>query len=338
MPSRPLDQTDPTEQTEQTEQAGPSARPTTGDARADQPTDIPADGWMDVLKRSKGQVKDDHVSLLAAGVAFRFFLALFPGLIAALSIYGLVADPDKVREQVESVLSAVPEEARTIVTDQLSSVASGSGGALGFATIISLLAAIYSASSGMNGLIEAVNVAYDEKETRGFLRLRGLALLLTLGAIVFLVLAVGLIAVLPPILSSVGLGGAASVLITIGRYAGLVLLFIVTLAVVYRYAPDRENPRFSWVGVGALTATVLWILGSVAFGLYVQLFGSYNKTYGALAGVVILLLWLFLTAFVVLLGAEVNSEAELQTAADTTTGESRPMGARGAVKADHAAG
>ncbi|MEJ7705702.1 MAG: YihY/virulence factor BrkB family protein [Geodermatophilaceae bacterium] len=182
--------------------------------------------------------------------------------------------------------------------------------------------------------MNAVNVCYDEDETRGFLRLRGLALLLTVGGILFMALAVGLVAVAPVVLDALNLGTLGTILLQVGRWVLLVLLVVVGLAVVYRIAPDRDAPKFRWVSVGAVVATVIWVIASVGFSLYVSNFSSYGKTYGALAGVIVLLLWFFISAYIVLLGAEINAETEQQTAEDTTRGPERPMGQRDAVKAD----
>lgn len=181
----------------------------------------------------------------------------------------------------------------------------------------------------------AVNIAYEEKETRSFLKFRGVALLLTLGTVVFLVLTLALIAVLPVMLRAVPLGPVGTMLAYVVRWALLIALIVVGLAVLYRVCPDRNPPRLRWVSVGSVVAALLWLLGTVGFSLYVDFFSNYNKTYGALTGVIVLLLWLFLTCYVVLLGAEINAEAEFQTACDTTVGEPRPMGQRGAVVADN---
>ncbi len=316
-------------------------RPTDGErgdappgAGADKPSQIPARGWKQVLLRAWKESKADHVPLLAAGVAFYAFLALFPALIAAVLVYGLVSDPAQVQQQIESFATALPEDAKNLIAEQLTDIAAGEQSTLGFGLALSLLGALWSASGGVMGLIKATNIAYDEEETRGFVKLRGLALLLTLGAIVFVAVAVALVAVLPVVSDAVGLGGVGRVLIGVGRWVGLVLAVVVALAVVYRVGPDRDAPRFQWVSTGALVATVLWVIASVGFSVYVSNFGSYAKTYGALAGVVVLMLWLFVSAFIVLLGAEINAEAEQQTARDSTTGEPRPMGQRRAVKAD----
>lgn len=303
-------------------------------ADATGPTEIPRGGWFQVLKRSFGEVKKDHVPMLSAGLAYFAFLALFPALIAAVLIYGLVANPADVQQQVASFSSALPRSARSLITGQLTSIASTSSSALGIGLVISLLAALWSVSGGVSNLIKAVNICYDEEETRGFLRLRALALLLTVGAIVFVVAAVGLIAVAPVVLNALNLGVVGTVLLQIARWTLLVLGVMVGLGVVYRLAPDRDAPKFKWVSVGSAVATVIWIVASVGFSLYVSNFGSYGQTYGALAGVVVLLLWLFISAFIVLLGAEINAETEQQTARDTTRGPERPMGQRDAVKAD----
>ncbi len=303
-------------------------------ADADRPTEIPRAGWFQIVKRAFAEGKKDNVSMLAAGLAYFAFLALFPTLIAAVLLYGLLADPADVQRQVESFSSALPADAAGLLTEQMSAIASTSSSALGIGLVIALLGALWSASGGVSNLINAVNVCYDEEETRGFLKLRGLALMLTIGAIVFMALAVGLVAVAPAVLEALPLGIVGTILLQVGRWVLLVVLVMAGLAVVYRLAPDRDAPKFRWASVGAVVATVIWVIASVGFSLYVDNFGSYGKTYGALAGVIVLLLWLFISAYIVLLGAEINAEAEQQTARDTTRGEDRPMGQRDAVKAD----
>ncbi|WP_433559910.1 YihY/virulence factor BrkB family protein [Pseudonocardia xinjiangensis] len=304
---------------------------------AETPVQIPPRGWWQVVRRAFKESSADHVPMLAGGVAFFAFLAFFPALIAAITLYGLIADPGEVAGQVESLAGTLPQETRPLIADQLNSVVSTSGGALGVSLVVSLLAALWSASSGTGNLIQAVNLAYDEEETRGFLKMRGLALLLTLGAIVFVLVALTLVAVVPPLLDALPLGAVGLVVAQVVRWALLAAVVIGALAVVYRVAPDRDAPRFRWVSVGALVAAVLWLIGSVLFSLYVNNFGSYNKTYGALAGVVVLMLWLYLTSYIVLLGAEINAEAERQTRRDTTRGEPVPLGERGAAAADQVA-
>jgi membrane protein len=304
---------------------------------ASDPRGIPPKGWRQILRRAWRETQDDGIPLLAAGVAFYGFLALFPALIAAVTVYGLVADPAEVQEQVQELSDAMPAEVAQLIGDQLTQIAAASDRALGFGLVVSLLGALFAASGGVANVVKAINLAYDERETRGLVKLRTLALVLTLGAVVFVAVAVGLVAVLPLVLEPLALGTVADVAIGVARWVGLAVFMLVSLAILYRYAPDRDRPRFSWVSVGAVVATVLWLLGSVGFSIYVTNFGSYGRTYGSLAGVAILMLWLYLTSFVVLLGAEVNSEMEHQTAEDSTVGPARPLGHRRAVMADSVA-
>jgi membrane protein len=303
--------------------------------QAKQPQQIPPKGWNDIALRLKTEIKQDQIPLLAAGVAFYALLSLFPAIIAAVSIYGLVADPETVRDQIDRLTQLLSPETAGILSQQIRQVTAGAGGALGLATVLGIATALWSASSGMKALVTGVNMAYDETESRKFLKLRGLALLLTLGAMLLMAVALALIVAFPAVTNDwpTALRWTASIL----RWLLLAALLTVGLAVLYRYAPDRDNPKWSWVSWGSAVATLLWVLASLAFSFYVSSFGNYNKTYGALAGMIILLLWLFLTAFVVLAGAELNTEMELQTAKDTTTGPQRPLGEREAHAADHVA-
>jgi membrane protein len=267
-------------------------------------------------------------------VAFFGFLAIFPALIALISIYGMVASPSSVTKQVENFTSSLPKSASALISDQLKNITSHSGGALTVGLVISILAAIWSASGGVGNLMTAVNIAYDEVETRNFIKLKLRSLALTLGAIVFVLVTLGLVAVVPPVLDALPLGVVGTVLAQIVRWLLLLVVMAGSLAVLYRVAPDRDNPRFRWVSLGSVIVTVIWAVVSVLFSIYVNNFGSYDKTYGTIAGVIVLMLWLYLTCYLILLGAEINSEAEHQTAADTTEGDPKPMGQRGAEMAD----
>jgi membrane protein len=302
--------------------------------QAESPTEIPAKGWWQILRRSLKEFGNDHLSLVAKGVAYSWFMALFPGLVAAVSIYGLVTTPEEVKSQVASLSSSLPDSAQTLITTQLQSLAGASGGALSIGLVVSIALALWSASAGMSGLVEALNIAYDEEEERNFVIKRGLALLLTVGFIAFFGIAIGLIAVFPFLADEVGGGLAVQVLLEILRWVLLVAIAIVALGMLYRVGPDRDAPAVKWLSLGSIASTVLWVVASLGFAFYVDNFGSYAKTYGALAGVVVLLLWFWITAMVVLIGAEVNAETEGQTAKDTTKGEPAPLGRRGAVKAD----
>jgi membrane protein len=199
---------------------------------------------------------------------------------------------------------------------------------------VSILAALWTASGGVSNLITAINLAYDEVETRGFIKLRALSLGLTLGSILFVIVTFGLVAVVPSLIDALPLGVVGTILAQIVRWVLLLAVFAGSLAVLYRVAPDRDAPRLSWVSLGSVVVTVVWALVSVGFAVYVDNFGSYDKTYGTIAGVIVLMLWLYLTCYLVLLGAEINSETEHQTAEDTTAGPPRPMGQRGAEMAD----
>lgn len=301
---------------------------------AQQPSDIPSGGWKEILTRTKAEIKNDHLSLLAGGVAFKALLALFPAIVAAISIWSLVADPQQMAQQAESMTQALPSGAGQLIQDQVSQVAQSGQSTLSVALAISVALALWGASGGMAGLIEGATAAYDEVDTRSFPVRRGIAILLTLGGMVFLLIAIGLIAVLPVVLDQLGLPEAARVAVQVGQWVLLAVMMTVSLAIVYKFGPHRDRAEFQWVSTGAVTATVLWLIGSALFTLYVNNFGSFGETYGAFAGIIVLMLWLFLTAFVVLLGAEINAEMERQTRADTTIGEPRPMGQRGADPAD----
>jgi membrane protein len=297
------------------------------------PTQIPPGGWKDVLLRVKEEAKRDNVTLLAAGVAFYGLLALVPALVALMSIYGLAADPERIDDQLLDALSAAPEEVRNLISQQVRDIGDANAGAL-VAVIGGIVLALWSASAGMKNLIAAVNAAYDEDETRGFVKVRAISLAFTIGAVLFLIVAFTAIALVPPLIAETGLGGAGRILVGVFRFVLLFGGLLVALAVLYRYAPDRDEPRWSWASPGALFAAVLWILGSLLFSIYTANFGKYNETYGALGAVVVTMLWLLLTALVIILGAELNCELERQTTRDTTAGPDRPLGTRDAYAAD----
>lgn len=302
--------------------------------QADKPSEIPKRGWKEIGLRVKDEIAGDHMPLLAAGVAFYAMLALFPALIAAVTAYGLVADPAQLQSQIQSLAGVLPPSAQDLLREQLEGIVAGSTGGLTLGVIGGLLGALWSASAGMQGLVKAVNVAYDEPETRPGWKVRLLSLGMTLAAIVGVSVAFGLVAVLPAVLGTVGLSQAGRTAAELLRWPLLLVLVLAALAAIYRYAPDRDDPKWRWVSWGSVVAALLWLGGSWLFSFYVSSFGSYNETYGSLGAVIVLLLWLFLTAFVVLLGAEINAEMEHQTARDTTRGKSEPRGRRGAFVAD----
>lgn len=295
----------------------------------DHPGELSGQGWRDVAKRVAARIKADNVVLLGAGVAFWALLALFPALIAAVSIYGLVADPADVQAQIEDLSGSLPDSASSLLDDQLDSIVGSSAGSLGFGLVFGLAAALFSASGGINQLIAALNVAYGERETRGMVRVRGLALLLTFGAILFAAFSIAAIAVIPALLANVDLGGAAAGALSWLRWPLLVVGFLVALAVLYKVGPDRDDPKLSWTSWGAAIATVVWVVGSALFSFYVTNFGTFNETYGSLAGVIVLMLWLFLSSTIIIVGAVINAELERRIAEETSAGTSVPLAVPG---------
>jgi membrane protein len=293
--------------------------------KAEGPTEIPARGWIQIVKRGWKEAKADQVPLLAAGVAFYAFMAIFPALIAVVSIYGLFADPSTIANQLNSLTATLPDEARKVITDQVTALSTRRQ-TLGISLVLSLLIALWSASAGTSNLLTAINVAYNEEEKRGFVKKRLLALGLTVAAIIFMVIILGLVAVSPPLLRVVfGTGALRWVLQIVGLLIVLVLV-PAALALLYRLAPDRDAPRMRWASVGAVVATLIWLAASIGFSIYTSTFGNYAKTYGVFAGIVVLLLWLWLTMYAILLGAEINAEAEQQAIAATSNAQEEPLG------------
>ncbi len=301
---------------------------------ASRPSEIPRRGWKDILLRLKEQIAEDNLFFIAAGVAFYAFLAIFPGIAAMVSIFGLVADPADVEEWIGAASAVLPPDALALIREQVHSIVSTPAESLGLSLAISILLALWSATAGVKALMTALNIAYEEREHRGFLKYYATAIGLTVGAIVFALLALALVAAVPPLLQQLALPSALEKLLGLALWVILGGTFIAGLGVLYRYAPSRERPQWRWVSWGAVVATILWLAGSVSFSLYVANFGDYNKTYGALAAIVILLTWFYLTALVVLIGAELNAEMEHQTRVDSTEGQPKPMGHRGAKMAD----
>lgn len=302
--------------------------------KADRPSEIPAKGWRDIALRVKDELTADHVSVVSAGVAFFGLLAIFPAIGALMSIAGLVMDPATIEAQLETLIGILPENAASILQQQARSVASNSGTGLGLAAFAGIVLSLYSASKGMRTLMEGMNIGYDEVEDRSFVKNYAVSFGLTLFLIVGLLIALAFTVVVPAFLGNLGLPDLVVTLVEWGRWPLLAVLTMLGLGVLYRYGPSREDPEWRWVSWGSVVATILWIIGSVAFSIYVRNFGSYGESYGTLGGVIILLTWLWLSAYIVLLGAEINSEMEHQTRHDTTTGRDEPQGERGAVKAD----
>ena len=301
---------------------------------AESPRDIPARGWFDVLKRVFKETSQDNVSLIAAGLALYALLAVFPALAAAVSLYGLVSSPDQIAAQIQNLSGVLPQQAADILRTALQNLASQQSQALGVGAIIGVLVALWSARKGVVALMTATNVAYDEEEERGFFKKLFVSLAFTVAAVVGFVLVVALAAAVPLVLRALGLPDVVQTILGVLRWVALWFLVVFALAVVYRFAPDRHHAKWRWVSWGSAAAATLWLVVSLLFSLYVRNFGSYGETYGALGGVVVLLMWFYLSAFVVILGAEINAELEHQTRRDSTAGRERPAGQRDAYVAD----
>ncbi len=269
-----------------------------GAARAD---------WRSLPLQLKDQVAADRLTVIAAGVAFYALLASFPTLTAMVSIYGLVLEPQQIEEQLRRLSSLLPPQAADVLTGQLRELSGTGSGALGLGFIGSVLLALWGSSAGMRALMKALNVAYDVHESRGFMLQIGLSLLLALGAMAVVLVAIVAIVVLPAVIDQLGLDGTLQTVLQWLRWPIIAAAFWFGLALLYRYGPDRERPRWSWANWGALAAVGLWLAGSAAFSWYVSNFGNYNRTYGSMGAVVVLLIWLLLSAWAVLLGAEINA-------------------------------
>lgn len=301
---------------------------------AGHPGEIPALGWKDILWRTYEQQSTDNIGMIAAGVAYYGMLALFPAVAALVSLYGLVLDPGAVESQFDQLAGVLPGDVLSIMRDQASKVASTPQEGLTLGVVFGLLLTLWSASRGTNALIAALNIAYDEPEKRGFITLALMSIGFTLAGLAFLVLTLALIVAVPAAIAALGLTGPIAWVLSLARWPILGGVVMLVLALLYRYAPSRNRPRWQWVSWGAGVATLIWLGGSALFSLYVSNFGSYNETYGSVGAVVVLLLWMNLTAYVVLMGAELNSEIEHQTARDTTEGPTKPLGHRDAYVAD----
>jgi membrane protein len=282
----------------------------------------------------KKEMAEDNVDIIASGLALYALLAVFPALAAAVSIYGLFASPATIADHLQQVATMLPADATRILQQQLTQLAEHSQSTLSFGIVIGIALALWSARKGMVALMKVTNVAYDEREQRGFFMQLFVSLAFTLGAIIGF-LAVLLLGVATPVaLSFLPLGSMAEGTLLVVRWILLFGVAVLGLAIVYRFAPDRHAAQWRWVTPGSLIAATLWLIGSALFSLYARNWGSYGKTYGALGGVVILLMWFYLTGYVIILGAEINSEMERQTEKDTTTGPPQPRGERNAYSAD----
>jgi membrane protein len=291
-------------------------------------------GWRDILWRVYEKINDSRLLAVAAGVVFFAILALFPALTALVSLYGLFADPTTIDQQLAGLSRILPGGAVDILHEELTRLASAKNSGLSAGFVFGVLFALWSANSGMKAIIDGLNVAYGEKEKRSFFRLTLASLGMTIIALASIMLAIGAVVVAPIVLGHLGLGQLTRGLIGIARWPALLILVVIALALLYRFAPSRREPRWQWLSVGGFTAALLWLVTSGLFSWYIANFGNYNATYGSLGAAMGMMMWMWISAIVILLGAQLNAEIEHQTARDSTVGPDKPLGRRGAMMAD----
>ena len=302
---------------------------------ANNPEEIPARGWKDILWRVLWSISANRILSTSGGVAFFALLAIFPGIAAIVSLYGLFADTSTIGDHLTILAGLFPVGVLELIADQIKLVARQGNDTLGMAFVVGFLVALGSANSGVAALFDALNVVYNEREKRSFLRFYATTFLFTLAGILIAILAIIGVFVLPLVLKFMGLATATERLLAMLRWPTLLITVGVSLAFIYRYGPSRRDARWRWVTWGSIVAALLWIAASMLFSWYVATFDSYNKTYGSLGAGVGFMIWLWISAVIILLGGELNAEIEHQTARDTTEGDPKPLGSRGAMMADH---
>lgn len=306
--------------------------------QARSPWAMPWPAWKDVLLRTWSETSNDNVGLVAAGVAFYGFLALVPLLGATVLTYGLVADPHAVIADVQGMMSVMPADAAKLIGEQLMNVVQTSDGKKGFGLLLALALALFGARNGAGAVVTALNIAYEEQETRGFVKVNALALGITAGGVLVAIVAMVAVAALGHLESL--LPTLPDVVLVAGKvlaYLVMALVGAAGAATLYRYGPARRKAQWVWLTPGSLFAALGWLALTIGFGIYVANFGNYNATYGSLGAVVVLLTWLYLSAYILIFGAELNAELEHQTATDTTVSRDAPIGTRDAWVADHVA-
>ncbi|MEZ2142495.1 YihY/virulence factor BrkB family protein [Bradyrhizobium sp. DN5] len=302
--------------------------------RAKSPLTIPWAGWKDIFWRTYQRIDEDRLLATAGGVVFFGLLAIFPAVTALVSSYGLFADPSTISDNLQKLAMMLPEGTFQIVEEQVGRVVSKGSTALGATFLFGLVLAIWSANAGVKAIFDALNVAYEEREKRSFVRLNMVSLAFTVGGIMALLLMVAAVVALPLVLNHLGLAPESKLIVALARWPLLFLILLVALAILYRFAPSRDAPRWQWLSLGAVMAAILWIAGSALLSWYLSEFANYNATYGSLGAAIGLMMWMWMSAIVIMFGAELNSEIERQTLRDTTTGRPKPLGSREAVSAD----
>ena len=305
--------------------------------QAETPAEIPWPGWKAVLRRSLREAISDRISLVAAGCAFWATLALFPAITMLIFIYGLAFDPATVEPQLQVLSRFAPPAMFSLISDRVHQLVAQRQGTLGLGLLLSTGFALWSSANGTKSLLSALNLAYEEQEARGFFRYQLTALAMTLCAFVAAALAVSTLVFLPAVIAFLGLSGYTQTLLRVGGITVMVIFVLLGLSLLYRFGPSRRQARWRWITPGSMLATLLWLIVSTVFTVYVSNLANYDATYGPLSTVAAVMMWFWMTAYAVLLGAELNSELELQTARDSTVAPPMPLGRRGAYVADHVA-
>ena len=302
---------------------------------ADTPSEIPAKGWRDIAWRVYDGIQNDRVLLVAAGVTFYALLALFPATAAIVSLYGLFADTSSINEHLRLVSGFLPDGALSVIGDQVNRIVSKGQATLGFTFLGTLALSLWGANAGTKSIFDALNIIYKEREKRSFIGLTLRSLAFTIGAVVLVLVAVAGIIVVPVALKLLGIpDGSGAALLTMLRWPLLYFVILFALACLYRYGPSHTHPQWRWVTWGSAIAAGIWIVASLLLSWYVANFGTYNATYGSLGAAIGFMVWTWLSTIIVLVGGEINGEMEHQTANDTTEGQRKPMGGRGAKVAD----
>jgi membrane protein len=303
--------------------------------RADMPSGIPWRGWKDVFWRTVEEISADRLLLIAGGVVFYGLLATVPAITALVSMYGIFTPASTINAQLSFLADVMPAGAYQLISDQIVRIAGNSDGKLTLAFVLGLGIALWSANAGVKAIFDALNVVYDEDEKRGWIKLNAISLAFTFAGVVVLILILGAVVALPLVLAFVGFAAQQQAgWLPLLRWPVMFALVVLGLSVLYRHGPSRRHAKWRWVSVGSVFAALSWIAVSVAFSWYLSKFADYNATYGSLGAVIGLMMWMWISTAVVLIGAELNSEIEHQTARDSTTGAAKPLGTRGAVMAD----
>jgi membrane protein len=303
--------------------------------RADMPIGIPWRGWKDVFWRTVEQISADRLLLIAGGVVFYGLLATVPAITALVAMYGIFTPASTINAQLSFLADVMPAGAYQLISDQIVRIAGNSDGKLTLAFVLGLGIALWSANAGVKAIFDALNVVYDEDEKRGWIKLNAISLAFTFAGVVVLILILGAVVALPLVLAFVGFAAQQQAgWLPLLRWPVMFALVVLGLSVLYRHGPSRRHAKWRWVSVGSVFAALTWIAVSVAFSWYLSKFADYNATYGSLGAVIGLMMWMWISTAVVLIGAELNSEIEHQTARDSTTGAAKPLGTRGAVMAD----